>query len=138
MCRLTAALIAVATACAVVRSRHSAKRDGPEPDRLQPSAPAPVAACLMAARPASSAARRALRRTRARGAAAQPARQRQALADRQREAATLAEDRQQRLRRYAGGVLRGVAGQPPAVAEDVVDANAVARDEACRDLVPRI
>ena len=43
-------------------SRHSANSDGPEPDRLQPSAPASTAACLIAPGPAR-AARGAARRS---------------------------------------------------------------------------
>ena len=55
---VTAAVMAAATACAVAASRHSANSDGPDPDRLQPSAPASTAACLMNDRPGTSDARR--------------------------------------------------------------------------------
>ena len=51
MCALTASVIATATRRATSVPRHSAKSDGPDPDRLQPSAPASTAACLIAAKP---------------------------------------------------------------------------------------
>ena len=49
---MTAAVIAAATRAAISASRHSAKSDGPEPDRLQPRAPASTAARLISAGPA--------------------------------------------------------------------------------------
>src|SRR6185503_5319514 len=58
------------------------------------------------------------------GAPAEPARQRQALADGQGDAAALAELRQKRLGRDAGGVPRRIARQPAAVTGDVVDPDA--------------
>ena len=59
------------------------------------------------------------RRRGAGGAAAEAARQRQSLADAQRDAAPLAERRQQRLRGDAGRVARRLARQPAVVAGDV-------------------
>ena len=47
-----------ATRAAISSPRHSANSDGPEPDRLQPSAPASAAARLITARPGTSGARR--------------------------------------------------------------------------------
>ena len=51
---------------------------------------------------------------------------------RERDAAPLAERGQQRLRRDAGGVLRGVARQTAAVAGDAVDDDAGRRPAAKR------
>src|SRR5262249_55592497 len=54
----TAAAIAAATRSATARPRQSANSDGPDPDKLQPSAPASAAARLIAASPGTSGARR--------------------------------------------------------------------------------
>ena len=54
MCALTARVMASATRRALSVPRHSAKSDGPDPERLQPSAPAPAAACLICASPGTS------------------------------------------------------------------------------------
>src|SRR4051812_5665535 len=58
MCVRTAAVIARATRSASAVLRQSANSEGPDPDRLQPSAPASTAACLIAASPGTSDARR--------------------------------------------------------------------------------
>src|SRR5581483_4832873 len=58
MWRRTASVIARATRFAASSPRHRAKSDGPEPDRLQPSAPASAAARLIADSPGTSGARR--------------------------------------------------------------------------------
>ena len=70
----------------------------------------------------------------ARRAAAEPARERQAFSDRERDAARLAGRGQQRLRGDAGRIACRFARQSAGVAEDVVDADA-GRHTPCRDLV---
>ena len=76
------------------------------------------------------------RRDRARGAAAEAARQRQPFRDRQIDAAVLPCRAQQRLRGDARAVPRRLARQPSGVAGDVGDANA-AGGAARRHLVAR-
>ena len=107
---LTAAVIAAATRCASASSRHSAKSDGPEPDRLQPSAPASAAACLIAARPGTSGARRgsaivsssdAARSARSRrGAGRRRARRDSPTAGWRRASGTVVAEQRARLRRF--------------------------------------
>ena len=63
MTRRTAPVIAAATAGASAAARHSANSDGPEPEMLQPSAPASTAARLIAGQPRNRAARGAARRS---------------------------------------------------------------------------
>jgi hypothetical protein len=73
---------------------------------------------------------------RARGAAAEPTRQRQSLPDRQRDAAALAERVEHRLRRDAGRVLLRLTRNAAAVVQDVVDLDETA-SAAIRRQQPR-